>query len=105
MFATSPATTILLLLLLLPLLYYCTTAAAAITVLLPLLPLPQLLPLLLLEQDSVSSDADVLAAVNVASYPDGQEVNLEAVFGNSITFDDSGDVSAARATTQVGVRP
>ena len=47
----------------------------------------------------------MLAAVNVASYPDGQEVNLEAVFGNSITFDDSGDVSAARATTQVGVRP
>ena len=56
-------------------------------------------------QAEVSTDADVLAAVNVASYPDGQAVNLEAVFGTSITFDDAGDVTAARATTQVGVLP
>lgn len=56
----------------------------------------------LLHQSSVSSDADVLAAVNVERYPDGQAVVLKAVFGNSLTYDDSGDVSGATALTQVG---
>eukprot|EP00904_Undaria_pinnatifida_P008203 jgi/Undpi1/4512/HiC_scaffold_18.g07866.m1 len=41
-------------------------------------------------QDSVSSDADVLAAVNEVFYPDGQVVSLEAVFGNSVTCDADG---------------
>lgn len=52
-------------------------------------------------QDSVTSDADILSAVNVQSYPDGQAVNLAAVFGNSMTFDASGDVAGARAVVQV----
>lgn len=55
----------------------------------------------LLRQSSVSSDADVLAAVNVDRYPDGSAVVLKAVFGNSLTYDDSGDVSGATALTQV----
>lgn len=52
-------------------------------------------------QASVTTDADVLSAINVEVYPDGQEVSLEAVFGNSITYDASGAVSGARAMTQV----
>lgn len=51
-------------------------------------------------ESSVSSDADVLAAVNVDRYPDGSAVVLKAVFGNSLTYDDSGDVSGATALTQ-----
>lgn len=55
-------------------------------------------------QASVSNDADVLAAINADRYPDGQEVTLEAMFGNSLTFDESGKVSGARAMMQVGGR-
>ena len=36
----------------------------------------------------MSSDADVLSAVNVPRFPDGGVVSLAAIFGNSITFDD-----------------
>ena len=32
----------------------------------------------------------MIAAVNVESFPDGQAVILEAIFGNSLTYDDSG---------------
>ncbi|CAN0213748.1 unnamed protein product, partial [Ectocarpus sp. 6 AP-2014] len=39
---------------------------------------------------SVTSDADVLAAINVETYPDGQAVSLGAVFGNSWTYDATG---------------
>lgn len=51
-------------------------------------------------QASVSSDADILAAVNVDTYPDGEGVTLEAIFGNSITYSDDGEVVAAAAMTQ-----
>ena len=54
------------------------------------------------KQASVFNDADVLAAINADRYPDGHEVVLEAMFGNSITFDESGNVSGARAMMQVG---
>ncbi|CAM9765761.1 unnamed protein product, partial [Scytosiphon promiscuus] len=40
-------------------------------------------------QDSVTGDADVLAAINVDDYPDGQAVSLEAVFGNSVVYNDA----------------
>ena len=53
------------------------------------------------QQDSVSIDADVLAAVNEVFYPDGQVVSLEAVFGNSVTYDADGGVSGAKAMLQV----
>ncbi|CAN0119730.1 unnamed protein product, partial [Pylaiella littoralis] len=45
---------------------------------------------------SVTSDADVLAAISVSNFPDGQAVLLQAVFGNSLTYDDAtgGAVSA-----------
>ena len=43
----------------------------------------------------------MIAAVNVESFPDGQAVILEAIFGNSLTYDDSGDVSGAKAFIQV----
>eukprot|EP00904_Undaria_pinnatifida_P008217 jgi/Undpi1/4525/HiC_scaffold_18.g07879.m1 len=49
---------------------------------------------------SVSTDEDVLAAVNAERFPDGQEVTLEAIFGNSITFDRFGNVTGARAMMQ-----
>ena len=49
----------------------------------------------------MSSDADVLSAVNVPRFPDGGVVSLAAIFGNSITFDD-GMVASARVMTQVG---
>ena len=47
------------------------------------------------------TDADVLAAVNVETFPDGQAVALEAIFGNSATFDAGGAVSGAEAFMQV----
>ena len=49
------------------------------------------------------NDADVLEAVNVDHFPDGQPVALAAIFGSSITYDESsGAVSGARAMVQVG---
>ncbi|CAM9122089.1 unnamed protein product, partial [Laminaria digitata] len=48
----------------------------------------------------VSNDSDVLAAINAERFPDGQEVTLEAIFGNSLTFDEDGNVSGARAMMQ-----
>ncbi len=48
----------------------------------------------------MTTDADVLAAVNVAAFPDGQAVNQQAVFGNSIEFDDGGSIVGARAMFQ-----
>ncbi|CBN79522.1 similar to Patched domain-containing protein 3 [Ectocarpus siliculosus] len=39
---------------------------------------------------AATSDADVLAAINMDTYPDGQAVSLEAVFGNSLTYDATG---------------
>lgn len=50
----------------------------------------------------MTSDADVLAAVNVPRFPDGGAVSLEAIFGNSVTFDDEMAVISARVMTQVG---
>lgn len=35
-------------------------------------------------------------------YPDGQAVTFESIFGNTIKYDDGGNVAAARATIQVG---
>ncbi|CAM9359667.1 unnamed protein product, partial [Ectocarpus fasciculatus] len=49
---------------------------------------------------SVSSDADVLAAVNATTFPDGSAVNQQALFGNGITYDDDGNISGARAVIQ-----
>ena len=53
------------------------------------------------EQASVTSDTDVLADINVDTYPDGASVNLEAVFGNTIEYDSSGSVTGAEAMVQV----
>ena len=55
-----------------------------------------------LPQATVSTDADVLAAVNVASFPDGGPVGLEAILGNSITYDDDGKFVSAGVMMQVG---
>ncbi|CAM9472819.1 unnamed protein product [Ascophyllum nodosum] len=49
---------------------------------------------------SVTSDADVLADINVDTYPDGASVNLEAVFGNTIEYDSSDSVTGAEAMVQ-----
>ncbi|CAM9415157.1 unnamed protein product, partial [Ectocarpus sp. 8 AP-2014] len=49
---------------------------------------------------SVTSDADILAAVNVTTFPDGSAVNQQALFGNGITYDDYGNISGARAVIQ-----
>lgn len=49
----------------------------------------------------MSNDSDVLAAINAERFPDGQEVTLEAIFGNSLNFDEDGNVSGARAMMQV----
>lgn len=53
----------------------------------------------------MSDDADVLAAVNVANFPDGGPVGLEAIFGNSITYDNDGKAVAAGVMMQVGCCP
>ncbi|CAM9472679.1 unnamed protein product, partial [Ascophyllum nodosum] len=50
---------------------------------------------------SVTSDVDLLADINVDSYPDGATVNLEAVFGNTIEYDSSGSVTGAEAMMQI----
>jgi len=52
---------------------------------------------------SVTNDADVLAAVDVSHYPDGQAVSLESVFGNSLNYDDAGRVVSASIFMQVNV--
>ena len=53
-------------------------------------------------KNSVTTDADVLAAVDVQVYPDGQAVLLESVFGNSLTYDSStGRVISAQVFMQV----
>lgn len=49
----------------------------------------------------MTSDADVLEAINVDTFPDGATVSLEAVFGNTVVYDSAGDVTSARAMTQV----
>lgn len=54
-----------------------------------------------LNQASVEEDEDVLAAINVEAFPDGATVILESIFGNGITYDASGGVSAAKAMLQV----
>lgn len=53
---------------------------------------------------SVTSDADVLAAVNVPNYPDGQTVLLQAIFGNSLVHDyTTGGVVSANIFMQVRI--
>ena len=47
------------------------------------------------------NDSDVLAAINADRFPDGQEVALEPIFGNSVAFDETGNVVGARAMMQV----
>eukprot|EP00903_Cladosiphon_okamuranus_P015713 g14505.t1 len=49
---------------------------------------------------TVTTDADVLAAINVEAYPDGLPVNRQAVFGNTIEYDNSGNIVFARALFQ-----
>lgn len=51
----------------------------------------------------MTTDADVLAAINVEAFPDGLPVNQQALFGNTIEYDGSGDIVFARALFQVGV--
>ncbi|CAN0336849.1 unnamed protein product, partial [Ascophyllum nodosum] len=51
-------------------------------------------------QDTVETDADVLAAIDVNVFPDGQAVAREAIFGNSASFDDNGALSGAEAFMQ-----
>ena len=58
-------------------------------------------PLPLPKQVSVETDVDVLAAVNVDTYPDGAAVSLESDFGNSVIYDAYGNVSGARAMIHV----
>ncbi len=45
----------------------------------------------------------MLAAVDVSSYPDGQAVSLESVFGNSVNYDDAGRVFSASIFMQVSL--
>ncbi|CAM9170392.1 unnamed protein product, partial [Ectocarpus sp. 8 AP-2014] len=49
---------------------------------------------------SVTSDADILATVNATTFPDGQTVNQQALFGNGITYDDDGNISGASVVIQ-----
>ncbi|CAM9710197.1 unnamed protein product, partial [Ectocarpus sp. 4 AP-2014] len=49
---------------------------------------------------SVTSDGDVLEAVNVEAFPDGFPVNQQALFGNGIVYDDYGNISGAKAIIQ-----
>lgn len=53
------------------------------------------------QQAAVTNDADLLEAINVDVFPDGQKVSYEPVFGNSATFDDSGAIVSAVAMSQV----
>lgn len=52
-------------------------------------------------QATVSNDADVLEAVNVAQFPDGRGVAPAAIFGNSVVYDEGGRITAARVMMQV----
>ncbi|CAN0063583.1 unnamed protein product, partial [Choristocarpus tenellus] len=53
-------------------------------------------------QETVSSDADILTAVNVEAFPDGRAVSLEATFGNSLVFDETtGDLISSEAMIQI----
>lgn len=56
------------------------------------------------DQETVRTDADILDAINVVNFPDGQPVALEAIFGDTITFDSDGAVSRAEAFSQVWTR-
>lgn len=49
----------------------------------------------------MTSDADVLEAINVDTYPDGTSVSLKAVFGNTLKYDSEGNVISASAMAQV----
>ena len=49
----------------------------------------------------VETDADVLASIDVDVFPDGQAVSIEAIFGNSVMFDDTGALSGVEAFIQV----
>eukprot|EP00903_Cladosiphon_okamuranus_P010290 g9741.t1 len=52
-------------------------------------------------ESSVTTDADVLAAVGVPAYPDGQTVLLESVFGNSLAYNSAtGSVASAQVFMQ-----
>lgn len=48
----------------------------------------------------MTTDADVLEAINVESFPGGQTVIPQALFGNTIEFDDSGNIVSARVMIQ-----
>eukprot|EP00752_Nemacystus_decipiens_P008590 g7670.t1 len=49
---------------------------------------------------TVATDADILEAINVEAFPDGVPVNQQAIFGNTIEYDDSGSIVFARALFQ-----
>lgn len=49
----------------------------------------------------VETDADILASINVDSFPDGQAVALKSVFGNSVILDADGTIFGAEAFIQV----
>ena len=52
----------------------------------------------------MTSDDDVLEAINVDTYPDGTSMILDAVFGNTLEYNSTtGDVTSARAMMQVGL--
>lgn len=40
-------------------------------------------------------------ALNVTEFPDGQEVSLSSFFGNSIKYNEDGEMISAAAMTQV----
>lgn len=49
----------------------------------------------------MTTNADVLDAINVETFPDGETVNQQAIFGNTIEYDESGSIVFARALIQV----
>ncbi|CAN0030848.1 unnamed protein product, partial [Sphacelaria rigidula] len=49
---------------------------------------------------SVTNDADLLEAVNMEFYPDGQQVAPASLFGNSVVYDSEGAVVSAVAMAQ-----
>lgn len=51
----------------------------------------------------MSDDTDLLNAINVDEFPDGQAVSFELIFGKSLTYED-GRIVAAEAMSQVRVR-
>lgn len=52
----------------------------------------------------MTTDADVLEAINVETFPDGLAVNQQSVFGNTIEYDASGSIVFARSLFQVRVK-